>query len=86
MKLSVVPIRSKENPLPAHGKYFCEVNRKTEVNEVIKFILDNKQLNEFEIVVEDMENRKKYNLYFFGAIQTKEQFVQGLKLMLMDNI
>ncbi len=86
MKMSVVPIRSKENPVQAHGKYFCEVNTKKDVNEVIEFILNNKLLNEFEIVIEAVENGKEYNLYFFGKDQSKEQFVEGLKLMLVDNI
>jgi len=85
MKTSVVPIRSKENPIPVRGKYFCEVNTQEDVTEVITFIMDNIQLNEFEIVIEEME-KKKYNLYFFGKDQTKEQFVEGLRIMLMHNI
>ena len=86
MKTSVVPIRSKGNPFPVHGKYFCEVNTEKDIEEVITFILSNTQLNEFEILVEEMENKKKYNLYFFGKDQTKEQFVEGLRIMLMHSI
>ena len=86
MNISVVPIRSKENIVQAHGKYFCEVNNDAQINSVIRFILGNKQLNEFEIVIEGMENKKKYNLYFFGKDQSKEQFIEVLRLMLKNNI
>lgn len=84
MIVSVVPIISWKSPVNVLGIYSYHVNTKTDINSIIQIIMSNKELNEFVVIVKD--SKKEYMLYFFGKDQTKEQFVEGLRIMLMHSI